>query len=117
MRELNYTTTKMFRDSDEFFQSIGLIPMNEEFWKNSIFDRPPPPREIVCHPEAYDLCNKQHFFIKQCATVTMRDYITAHHEMVFNLTIMSMGNREGEMNRNELVYFGFKGTYSVLHAI
>lgn len=78
----NYTVLGMVHKADEFFQSIGLIPVNDDFWANSIFERPPAPRQIVCHPEAWDLCDGKSFFIKMCAEVNMRDFVVIHHEMV-----------------------------------
>ncbi|KAK4008522.1 hypothetical protein OUZ56_013657 [Daphnia magna] len=82
-KELNaqrYTPLKMFQKADEFFTSLGLIPMPEEFWKESLILKPKD-REVVCHPTAWDFCNGKDFRIKQCTEVNMKDFITIHHEM------------------------------------
>lgn len=70
----------MFQQSDEFFTSLGLIPMPTEFWKESIIEKPAG-REMVCHASAWDFCNGRDFRIKQCTRVNMEDLITVHHEM------------------------------------
>ena len=40
--------------SDEFFTSLGLIPMTTEFWNRSILEKPDDGRELVCHASAWD---------------------------------------------------------------
>jgi len=51
-----YTQLKMFKKSEEFFTSLGLIPMPEEFWEKSLIVKPKD-REVVCHATAWDFCN------------------------------------------------------------
>ena len=60
MKRQGYTPQKMFEKSEEFFTSIGLIPMPDEFWKKSIIEKPSD-REIVCHASAWDFCNGKDF--------------------------------------------------------
>lgn len=55
-----YTPLKMFQASEEFFVSLGLKPMPEEFWNGSIITKPDD-REIVCHASAWDFCNSKDF--------------------------------------------------------
>lgn len=71
----------MFKISEEFFTSIGMKPLPDSFWTNSIIERPTDGRELVCHASAWDFCNGKDFRIKQCTDITMRDLITTHHEM------------------------------------
>ncbi|XP_059351358.1 angiotensin-converting enzyme-like [Daphnia carinata] len=80
MIEQGYTPLKMFQVSDEFFTSLGLIPMPDEFWKESMIEKPDN-REVVCHASAWDFCNKKDFRIKQCTRVTANDLVVVHHEM------------------------------------
>ena len=40
--------------SDEFFTSLGLIPMTPEFWNRSILEKPDDGRDLVCHASAWD---------------------------------------------------------------
>ncbi|ESO05112.1 hypothetical protein HELRODRAFT_191596 [Helobdella robusta] len=76
----NYTALKLFQLSDEFFKSLGLIPMPDPFWQKSMIVRPAD-REVVCHASAWDFYNKKDFRIKQCTTVNSRYFLTTHHEM------------------------------------
>uniref|UniRef100_A0A914X9H7 Angiotensin-converting enzyme n=1 Tax=Plectus sambesii TaxID=2011161 RepID=A0A914X9H7_9BILA len=75
-----YTPLKMFQTADAFFQSLGLIKMNDEFWKNSMMVQPQN-RSVVCHPSAWDFRNGQDFRIKMCTQVDMANLLIVHHEM------------------------------------
>ncbi|XP_013394530.1 angiotensin-converting enzyme-like [Lingula anatina] len=81
MKELNYTPRRMFNISDEFFTSLGLEAMPQEFWDHSMLEKPTDGRKVVCHASAWDFYNKKDFRIKQCTDITMDDLITVHHEM------------------------------------
>ncbi|KAJ8365026.1 hypothetical protein SKAU_G00138570 [Synaphobranchus kaupii] len=76
-----WDATKMFQASDDFFTSLGLLPMPPEFWKKSMLEKPKDGRKVVCHASAWDFYNRKDFRIKQCTVVTMDDLITVHHEM------------------------------------
>ncbi|KAM8945786.1 angiotensin-converting enzyme [Pelodytes ibericus] len=80
MIEQNWTPKRMFEESDNFFVSLGLIPMPQEFWNKSMITKPSD-REVVCHASAWDFYNRKDFRIKQCTVVNMDDLITVHHEM------------------------------------
>jgi peptidyl-dipeptidase A len=78
----------MVEESDRFFQGLGLLPMNPQFYKNSVFSRPDDGRDMVCHASAFDLCvrNKDKgksgdYRIKMCAEVDQYNFGTIHHEM------------------------------------
>lgn len=76
-----YTPLQMFQVSDEFFTSLGLIEMPQEFWDKSMIEKPDDGRSVVCHASAWDFYNQIDFRIKQCTDLTMDDFITVHHEM------------------------------------
>ncbi|KAI7797162.1 putative angiotensin-converting enzyme [Triplophysa rosa] len=76
-----YNATHMFRVAEEFFTSLGLIPMTDEFWDKAMLEKPSDGREVVCHASAWDFYNRKDFRIKQCTTVTMEQLFTVHHEM------------------------------------
>uniref|UniRef100_A0A669B7A7 Angiotensin-converting enzyme n=1 Tax=Oreochromis niloticus TaxID=8128 RepID=A0A669B7A7_ORENI len=78
--EMGYNATHMFRVAEEFFTSLGLERMPEEFWEGSMLVKPQG-REVVCHASAWDFYNRKDFRIKQCTTVTMEQLFTVHHEM------------------------------------
>ncbi|XP_063076692.1 angiotensin-converting enzyme [Engraulis encrasicolus] len=77
----NWNATRMFQESDNFFKSLGLIPMPQEFWNKSMLVKPTDGKEVVCHASAWDFYNRKDFRIKQCTVVNMDDLITVHHEM------------------------------------
>uniref|UniRef100_A0A8C9ZT09 Angiotensin-converting enzyme n=1 Tax=Sander lucioperca TaxID=283035 RepID=A0A8C9ZT09_SANLU len=76
-----WNAVRMFKESDNFFTSLGLLPMPQEFWEKSMLEKPSNGRQVVCHASAWDFYNRKDFRIKQCTVVTMDDLITAHHEM------------------------------------
>ncbi|XP_069012000.1 angiotensin-converting enzyme isoform X2 [Embiotoca jacksoni] len=80
MLRQGYNATHMFRVAEEFFTSLGLEEMPEEFWEGSMLVKPEG-REVVCHASAWDFYNRKDFRIKQCTTVTMEQLFTVHHEM------------------------------------
>lgn len=51
----------MFQVSDEFFKSLGLIEMPEEFWNKSLIEKPTDGRTVVCHASAWDFLNQVDF--------------------------------------------------------
>ncbi|CAL1599147.1 unnamed protein product [Knipowitschia caucasica] len=80
MERQGYNATHMFRVAEDFFTSLGLEPMPQEFWDGSMLVKPEG-REVVCHASAWDFYNRKDFRIKQCTTVTMEQLFTVHHEM------------------------------------
>ncbi|XP_069676336.1 angiotensin-converting enzyme-like isoform X2 [Periplaneta americana] len=81
MKAKGYTPLKMFQEVDTLFQSLGLIPLPAEFWKNSIIEKPEDNRKMVCHASAWDMYDRKDFRIKMCTKVTKKDFITIHHEL------------------------------------
>ncbi|KAM9424543.1 angiotensin-converting enzyme [Pholidichthys leucotaenia] len=75
-----YNATHMFRVAEDFFTSLNLDPMPDEFWEGSMLEKPKD-REVVCHASAWDFYNRKDFRIKQCTIPTMEQLSTAHHEM------------------------------------
>lgn len=76
-----WTPQRMFKEADNFFTSLGLLPVPPEFWNKSMLEKPTDGREVVCHASAWDFFNGKDFRIKQCTTVNMEDLVVAHHEM------------------------------------
>lgn len=81
MVKQNWNATYMFQVAEEFFMSLGLKGMPQEFWDHSMLEKPKDGREVVCHASAWDFYNRKDFRIKQCTTVTMEQLFTVHHEM------------------------------------
>lgn len=55
-----YNATFMFKVAEEFFTSLGLEPMPQEFWDESMLEKPEG-REVVCHASAWDFYNRKDF--------------------------------------------------------
>ena len=47
--------------AEDFFTSLGLIGMPQNFWDNSMLERPDDGREVVCHASAWDFYNQFDF--------------------------------------------------------
>ncbi|XP_041115054.1 angiotensin-converting enzyme 2 [Polyodon spathula] len=75
-----WTADRMFKEAESFFISVGLYKMNDEFWNNSMLEKPDD-RKVVCHPTAWDMGNGKDFRIKMCTEVNMDHFLTVHHEM------------------------------------
>ncbi|KAM5273112.1 angiotensin-converting enzyme isoform 2-T2 [Ctenodactylus gundi] len=81
MIKQGWTPVRMFKEADNFFISLGLLPVPPEFWNKSMLEKPTDGREVVCHASAWDFYNGKDFRIKQCTTVNMEDLVVVHHEM------------------------------------
>ncbi|XP_021103199.1 angiotensin-converting enzyme isoform X3 [Heterocephalus glaber] len=81
MIKQGWTPRRMFKEADDFFISLGLLPVPPEFWNKSMLEKPTDGREVVCHASAWDFYNGKDFRIKQCTTVNMEELVVAHHEM------------------------------------
>ncbi|OQV22572.1 Angiotensin-converting enzyme [Hypsibius exemplaris] len=81
MKAQNYTVDRMFRLSEQFQIDLGLIPMPPEFWEKSQFVKPTDGRDVFCSANAWDFYRPGGVRIKMCATVSMSDLLTVHHEM------------------------------------
>ncbi|RMB94756.1 hypothetical protein DUI87_28735 [Hirundo rustica rustica] len=61
MVQQGWNATHMFRVSEEFFTSLGLLEMPPEFWEKSMLEKPTDGREVVCHASAWDFYNRKDF--------------------------------------------------------
>ncbi|XP_056415226.1 angiotensin-converting enzyme 2 isoform X2 [Hyla sarda] len=80
MVKQGWTVDRMFKEAEKFFISVGLFPLNQNFWDNSMLQEPGDGRKVVCHPTAWDLGMKD-FRIKMCTKINMEDFLTVHHEL------------------------------------
>ncbi|XP_029354067.1 angiotensin-converting enzyme 2 isoform X2 [Echeneis naucrates] len=92
MVEKGWTELKFFEEAEKFFMSVGLYEMRENFWNNSMFVKPDDGHNVVCHPTAWDMGNREDFRIKMCTKVNMEDFLTVHHEMGHNQYQMAYRN-------------------------
>jgi peptidyl-dipeptidase A len=76
----DYDPLKIVRTAENFYTSIGFPPLPETFWSRSMFVRPRD-REVVCHPQAWDIDAREDVRIAGCLRTNADDFYTAHHEL------------------------------------
>ncbi|XP_017857190.1 PREDICTED: angiotensin-converting enzyme [Drosophila arizonae] len=81
MVKQGYTPLKMFQMGDDFFTSMNLTKLPQEFWDKSIIEKPTDGRDLVCHASAWDFYLQNDVRIKQCTQVTQSQLFTVHHEL------------------------------------
>lgn len=81
MKEQGYDARKMFKMSDEFYESLGLPSSAMSYGDLALIEKPTNGTKVVCHASAWDFCDATDFRIKQCTEVQMKDFVTVHHEM------------------------------------
>jgi peptidyl-dipeptidase A len=74
---------KMVKTAEGFFTSMGLDPLPESFWENSMFSKPED-KDVVCHASAWDVGYNDDLRIKMCIKPDMEDLVTIHHELGHN---------------------------------
>ncbi|XP_014837025.1 PREDICTED: angiotensin-converting enzyme 2 [Poecilia mexicana] len=92
MVEQGWDEMRFFKEAEKFFMSVGLYEMFDNFWTNSMLVKPNDGRNVVCHPTAWDMGNREDFRIKMCTKVNMDDFLTVHHEMGHNQYQMAYRN-------------------------
>jgi len=71
---------KLTQYGEGFFTSLGLPPLPDSFWTNSMLVKPQD-REVVCHASAWDVTYAGDVRIKMCIKIDEEDFITVHHEL------------------------------------
>ncbi|CAL8110835.1 unnamed protein product [Orchesella dallaii] len=90
----NYTVRRMFEKADEFYQSMGLLPLPPTFYNLSMFERPPD-RQVMCHPVASDFHDGKDFRVRLCISVEYINFLTVHHELGHIQYYMQYANQPG----------------------
>jgi peptidyl-dipeptidase A len=78
-----YDETKMVKQAEGFFTSLGFGALPETFWTRSMFVQPQD-RDVVCHASAWDLDNLDDLRIKMCIQKNAEDFTVIHHELGHN---------------------------------
>jgi peptidyl-dipeptidase A len=79
----NTTPVEMVRYGERFFTSLGFAPLPKTFWERSQFTRPRD-RDVVCHPNAWDIDGADDLRVKMCIQIQADDFNTIHHELGHN---------------------------------
>jgi peptidyl-dipeptidase A len=83
LKKQGYDHIKMVKTGEAFFSSLGIAPLPDTFWKNSMFVKPAD-REVVCHASAWDVDEVDDLRIKMCIEVDAENFGTIHHELGHN---------------------------------
>jgi peptidyl-dipeptidase A len=73
----------MVRYAEGFFKSLGFAELPPTFWERSLFVKPQD-RDVVCHPSAWDIDQKEDLRLKMCIEIKDEDFVTVHHELGHN---------------------------------
>eukprot|EP00105_Crassostrea_gigas_P037018 XP_019921166.1 PREDICTED: angiotensin-converting enzyme-like [Crassostrea gigas] len=80
MIEQNFNISLLYRLAEDFYVSLGLDPLTEEFWERSMFVRPTD-RQVLCQPSAWDFGDGEDYRIKACTNIDDDDLEMAHREV------------------------------------
>jgi peptidyl-dipeptidase A len=83
LNDNSYDATKMVKQAESFFVSLGLDPLPATFWERSMLVKPED-RDVVCHASAWDPAYADDLRIKMCIKINMEDLVTIHHELGHN---------------------------------
>ncbi|KAM3956118.1 angiotensin-converting enzyme [Aphomia sociella] len=79
IKKLNWTTIHMVKRAEDFYQSLGLPPMTDTFWRKSVLTRKN--NSTRCHGSAADMFKDGDFRLLYCSGTTMDDFYVLHHEL------------------------------------
>ncbi len=83
LQDKGFDPIRMVKTGEAFFSSLGFAELPETFWQRSLFVKPAD-REVLCHPSAWDIDEKDDLRIKMCITINDVDFRTIHHELGHN---------------------------------
>jgi peptidyl-dipeptidase A len=83
LNEQGFDAIGMVKTAEAFFSSLGFEELPETFWERSLFVKPAD-RDVLCHPSAWDIDEKEDLRIKMCIDVNEEDFKTIHHELGHN---------------------------------
>ncbi|XP_045782768.1 angiotensin-converting enzyme-like [Maniola jurtina] len=80
IKETGWTVHDMIKRAEDFYISLGLPPMTEKFWRESVLSREN--HDLArCHGTAADMFQDGDFRLLYCSGVTFEDFYVIHHEM------------------------------------
>jgi peptidyl-dipeptidase A len=83
LQDRGFDAIRMVETGEAFFSSLGFEELPDTFWERSLFVKPED-REVVCHPSAWDIDEKDDLRIKMCIDINAEDFKTIHHELGHN---------------------------------
>ncbi|XP_026471680.1 angiotensin-converting enzyme-like [Ctenocephalides felis] len=79
IRDNKWTVLDMVNRAEDFYISLGLEKMTENFWKYSVFQKQN--NWTKCHGTAANMFEKDDYRILLCASESLEDFLVIHHEM------------------------------------
>jgi peptidyl-dipeptidase A len=98
LAEHNYDSTKMVKQAEGFFTSLGFEPLPDTFWTKSQFDKPVD-HDSVCHASAWDVTDTD-YHIKMCIQKTGEEFNVIHHELGHNFYQRAYNMKQPILYRN-----------------
>ncbi len=83
LQDEGFDPISMVKTGEAFFSSLGFEKLPDTFWERSLFVKPAD-RDVVCHPSAWTIDEKDDLRIKMCIEVNEEDFKTIHHELGHN---------------------------------
>jgi peptidyl-dipeptidase A len=83
LKEDGWDAIRMTRSAESFFVSMGLDPLPDSFWTNSMLVDPGD-RDVECHASAWDVGMRDDLRIKMCIEPDADNLYTLHHELGHN---------------------------------
>ena len=83
LTQAHYDPTRMVRQAEAFYSSLGFQPLPATFWTRSQITQPRD-RDVICHASAWDIDNQNDIRVKTCLRVNADDFVTIHHELGHN---------------------------------
>ena len=83
LQDEKFDPIRMVSTGQAFFSSLGFAELPDTFWERSLFVKPAD-RDVVCHPSAWTIDEKDDLRIKMCIDINAEDFKTVHHELGHN---------------------------------
>jgi len=80
LQDRGFDAIRMVKTGEAFFTSLGFELLPQTFWERSLFLKPAD-RDVICHPTAWDIDEKDDLRIKMCIKVDEENFRTIHHEL------------------------------------
>lgn len=81
LKRQNYNARNMFDIAEEFYVSLNLSKLPNEFYQNSIIEKPTDEEIFLCHPAAHENLVDTEFHVSMCTEIKLKDFLTIHHEL------------------------------------
>lgn len=80
MNKQNYNARKMFDMAEEFYVSLNLSKLPDDFYQNSIIEKTIDRENLLCFPQTFENLDGK-FHVSMCTQIKFKDFLTIHHEL------------------------------------